>query len=57
MSLLRTGGALVVIVVAYMALVFTPADLPPKYEAAIYTFAALVAFGAVAWLFVPTRKR
>jgi hypothetical protein len=57
MSLLRIGGALVVVVIAYMALVFMPADLPPNYEAALYTLAALVTFGAVAWLFVPTRKR
>ncbi len=56
MSLVRVIGAVLAIAMAYLVLVFMPSDLPPKYETGLDIAAALVAFGTVAWVFVPTRK-
>jgi hypothetical protein len=53
----RSLGAIVFIVLDYMAIVLFALDLPPSYATAGALLGPLIGFAAVAWAFVPDRKR
>jgi hypothetical protein len=56
LAMLQTVGAILVIGIGYVVLA-SAGPLPPTYQTALSVLMPLVCFGALAWAFVPNRKR